>query len=86
MRTTIDLPPELMRAAKVRAAERGENLKDLFTRAVAREVDVRSRSRKQTGKVRLPLVARDATPSVPVTNADIEAVLAAEDAEKYGVQ
>jgi len=86
MRTTIDLPPELMRAAKVKAAERGENLKDLFTRAVAREVDTRSRSRKATGRVRLPLVARDATPAVTVTSADIEAALEAEDAEKYGGQ
>jgi hypothetical protein len=29
MRTTIDLPPELMHAAKVKAAQRGESLKKL---------------------------------------------------------
>ncbi|MDP2390838.1 MAG: hypothetical protein Q8N52_10975, partial [Acidobacteriota bacterium] len=36
MRTTVELPPELMRAAKARAAEEGESLKDWFTSAVAR--------------------------------------------------
>ncbi len=80
MRTTIDLPPDLMQAAKVRAA--GENLKDLFTRAVAHEIGLQSRSRK-TGRVAFPLVGRDATASVTVTNADIEAALEAEDIERY---
>jgi hypothetical protein len=32
MRTTIDMPPTLMRAAKSRAAEHGESLKDLVNR------------------------------------------------------
>jgi hypothetical protein len=82
MRTTIDLPPDLMQAAKVRAAERGENLKDLFTRAVAHEIGLQGRSRK-TGRVAFPLVGRDATASVTVTNADIEAALEAEDIERY---
>ena len=34
MRTTVDLPPELVRAAKARAAEQGESLKDWFTNVV----------------------------------------------------
>jgi hypothetical protein len=85
MRTTIELPADLMQAAKVRAAERGENLKDLFTRAVAHEVGIQSRSRK-TGRVALPLVGRDAAPKVTVTNADIESALEAEDIERYAGQ
>jgi hypothetical protein len=85
MRTTIDLPTDLMQAAKVRAAERGENLKDLFTRAIAHEIGIRHQSRT-TGRVTLPLVGRDARPSVIVTNADIEAALDAEDIERYGGQ
>lgn len=38
MRTTIDLPDELVRAARVRAAESDESLKDLFTRALTKEL------------------------------------------------
>ena len=38
MRTTVDLPDELVRAARVRAAESDESLKELFTRALANEL------------------------------------------------
>lgn len=38
MRTTIDLPDDLLRAAKVRAAERDESLKKLFERALRTEL------------------------------------------------
>jgi hypothetical protein len=82
MRTTVDLPDELMRAAKAEAALRGESLKDLFARAVALELrsDAMQPGRK---KVSLPLI-RGSGPRVTVTNADIETALAAEDAERYG--
>jgi hypothetical protein len=72
-----------MQAAKVKAAERGESLKDLVTRAVEHEVGIQSQSREKSGRVRLPLLGRDATPKVTVTNADIEAALEAEDIERY---
>jgi hypothetical protein len=76
------MPPELMQAAKVRAAERGETLKDLVTRAVAHELRLPARSGR-AGRVSLPLVGRGASPTVNVTNADIEAALDAEDTERY---
>jgi hypothetical protein len=82
MRTTVDMPPELMQAAKVRAAERGETLKDLVTRAVAHELRLPPRSGR-AGRVSLPLVGRGGSPTVNVTNADIEAALDAEDTERY---
>lgn len=83
MRTTIDMPPHLMQAAKVKAAERGESLKDLVTRAVAHEIGVPSRSR-MVGRVSLPLVGREGEPTVTVSNADIEAAFDAEDIERHG--
>ena len=83
MRTTIDLPADLMQAAKVRAAQRGESLKDLFTRAIAPEVRSPGRDRS-AGRVNLPLIGRDGEPGVEVTNADIEAAFEAEDMERYG--
>jgi len=86
MRTTIDMPPALMRAAKARAAEHGESLKDLVNRAVAREVGIPSAPKGKMGRVTLPLIARDATPTVLVTNEDIEDAFGAEDVERYAAQ
>jgi hypothetical protein len=86
MRTTIDLPPALMRAAKARAAEHGESLKDLVNRAVAHEIGLPSAPKGKKGRVTLPLIARDATPAVLVTNDDIADAIGTEDVEKYAAQ
>jgi hypothetical protein len=83
MRTTIDLPPALMRAAKARAAEHGESLKDLVNRAVVHEVGLPATPKGKRGRVALPLIARDATPTVLVTNEDIADAFDAEDIERY---
>jgi len=86
MRTTIDMPPTLMRAAKARAGEHSESLKDLVNRAVAHEVGLPSAPKGKTGRVTLPLIAPDATPTVLVTNDDIEDAFDAEDVERYTAQ
>jgi hypothetical protein len=83
MRTTIDMPDALMRAAKARAAERGESLKDLVNRALAHELGLPSAPKRKTGRVAFPLIAHDAVPAVLVTNDDIAAALEAEDVERY---
>ena len=83
MRTTIDLPDEVMQAAKVRAAQRRESLKDLFRRAVAHEVGAQGGSRAG-GRITLPLIGGGAGPTVELTNDDIAAVFEAEDIERYG--
>ena len=86
MRTTIDLPPTLMRAAKARAAEEGESLKDLVNRAVAREVGLPATPKGKAGRVTLPLIARGARPTVLVTNDDISDAFDAEEVERYRPQ
>jgi hypothetical protein len=83
MRTTIDMPTTLMRAAKARAAEEGESLKDLVNRAVAREIGLPATAKGKTGRATLPLIARDATPTVLVTNDDIADAFDAEDVERF---
>ena len=76
----------MMRAAKARAAEHGESLKDLVNRAVAHEVGLPSAPRGKTGRVRLPLIAGGATPTVLVSNEDIKDAFGAEDVERYAAQ
>lgn len=80
------MPPMLMRAAKARAAERGESLKDLVNRAVAHELGLPSAPRAKAGRVTLPLIGRDAEPEVLITNEDIAAALDADDTDRYGAQ
>jgi hypothetical protein len=75
MRTTVELPPDLFRAAKARAAEGGESLKSLLTRAVAAELQVDQPSGRG-GRVTLPLFGRATGPPVRLTNADVERALA----------
>ena len=80
------MPPALMRAAKARAAEQGESLKDLVIRAVAHEIGLPATPKGKAGRVTLPLIARDATPSVFVTNEDIAEAFDAEDVERFGTR
>lgn len=77
------MPDSLMRAAKARAAEDGESLKDLVNRAVARELGLPSAPRAKTGRVTLPLIMAGTEPDALVTNEDIEAAFDAEDVERY---
>jgi len=72
-----------MRAAKARAAEQGESLKDLVNRAVAHEVGMPAMPKGKAGRVTLPLIARDAAPAILVTNVDIEDAFDAEDVERF---
>ena len=85
MRTTVELPNNLMRAAKSRAAERGESLKDFFARAVAGELGSFATGGLNR-RVELPLIASKGSSKSVVTNNDIEELFAAEDSEKYGNQ
>ena len=86
MRTTIDLPPKLMRAAKARAAEQGESLKDLVNRAVAREVGLPAAARGKAGRVTLPLIAVGAEPTIVVTSEDIADAFDEDDAGRFASQ
>lgn len=83
MRTTIDMPDALMRAAKARAAESGESLKDLVNRAVARELGLPAVPRGKAGRVALPLIAPGPGPAITVTSEDIQAAFEAEDIERH---
>ena len=83
MRTTIDLPDDLARAAKIRAAERGETLKEMLTRAIAREVAAGVHADTRV-RVELPLVAAGTKPTVDVTSDDIAAALADDDSRYAG--
>ena len=75
------MPDELFRRAKSHAAARGESLRDLFERAVSHELGSPAIAGRR-GRVHLPLIPSDRPGTVDISNAQIDAIFAAEDAEK----
>ena len=76
MKTTIELPDETLRRAKVFAAERDTTLKELITDALERFLETPSRSRERTRKAALKrllaeMQASNAGPMKPLTRDQI---------------
>lgn len=84
MRTTVDLPTDLLRQAKARAGGRGESLKELFTRAVQLELGQGGlQALPSSSRVQLPLFGDPEGPAVRLTGADVASFLAASDAAEF---
>jgi hypothetical protein len=81
MRTTIDLPDELFRQAKARAALHGMKLKDLITRFVEQGLGQGvPRSTASRRRSELPVVRAATGRTLPsLTNADLYRILEEEE-------
>jgi len=79
MRTTVELPEELMKHAKAEAAARGESLKSLLTKAVASELGRSHRQRGKLGRVKLPLFGDPKGKPIKITGEDIARALVEDD-------
>lgn len=79
MRTTVELPPELMRQAKAHAASRGESLKTLLTRAVSVELGKSANPQSTAGRVSVPLFGNPKGTPVVVSSEDIARAFAEDD-------
>ena len=80
MRTTVALPSGLLRQAKALAAQRGETLEALLTRALATEIGKAHQRTHARARVNLPLLGAHGTPLVRLEAADLERALADVDA------
>jgi hypothetical protein len=74
MRTTIDLPNDLFRQVKSKAALRGETLKEFVQAAIEKEISVNTPA--SSFRVKLPLIKSKKPKSLSLTNAEIENLLA----------
>lgn len=83
MRTTVELPPALLRKAKMRAAARGESLKTLLTRAVAAELGQGYQDTRRR-RVEFPLFGDPSGPLVDLGGLDLARALADDDAALAG--
>jgi hypothetical protein len=82
MRTTVELPPDLLRAAKARSAESGESLKALLTRAVSAELQQAPSHVGRSARVELPLFGSINGGRVRLDNRDLERILRDDEARR----
>jgi hypothetical protein len=74
MRTTIDLPDDLFRQVKSKAALRGETLKEFVQAAIEKEIS--TEAPKKSFRVKFPLIKSKKPKTLSLTNAEIENLLA----------
>jgi len=72
MRTTVDIPDNLYRALKKKAAHEGHSIKELLLRGV--ELQLRQESTKK-GRRRAPLIDSDKPGSLDLDNAKIYEII-----------
>ncbi|OGA52279.1 MAG: hypothetical protein A3F74_12855 [Betaproteobacteria bacterium RIFCSPLOWO2_12_FULL_62_58] len=84
MRTTLDLPDELLKRAKIEAVHRGKSLRDLVGAALERELGQPSAPKPARKRARFPIFDSKAPGSLRLSNAGIAKLEAAEDVRRHG--
>jgi len=85
MRTTLDLPDQLMKRAKIAAVERGVTLRELIGSALARDLAAGPPPPEARRRVRFPVFSSTRPGSLSLTSADVERSEAAEDRRRHGL-
>ena len=85
MRTTVDLPDELLKRAKITAVEQGVTLRELIASAVARELATGAAPGSARQRVQFPLFSSARPGSLDLTNADLARAEADEDLRRFGL-
>ncbi|MCZ6672571.1 MAG: hypothetical protein O7C75_06490 [Verrucomicrobia bacterium] len=81
MRTTIDIPEELFKKAKIKAAEQGVSLRELVIRGLQKTLsDVHAKPDSS----RLPKLPIGNRKPFDMSNDEIQTLLAAEETDWYG--
>lgn len=84
MRTTLDLPDELLKRAKIEAVQRGTSLRALVGAALARELSRPSNPRPTRRRAHFPVFASKAPGALRLSNTVIAELEADEDARRHG--
>lgn len=84
MRTTLDLPDELLKRAKIEAVQRGTSLRDLVGAALERELNRPSEPKATRKRARFPIFDSKEPGSLRLTNASIAKLEAEEDVRRHG--
>ncbi len=85
MRTTLDLPDELMRRAKIAAVERGTTLRELVGAALERELTTPPASAAAAPRrLRQPVFKSVRPGKLKLTNEDIRKIESDDDRRRHG--
>ena len=84
MRTTFDLPDELLKRAKIEAVARGISLKELIRSALARELGGGASCDRPTRRLSFPMLPSRAPGSLELTSADQSRAEWEEDLRRHG--
>jgi len=85
MRTTLDLPDELLKRAKIAAVERGVTLRELVGRALARDISSNPTGEAKPTRIRLPIFRSRQPGSLELTSADMARAEEEEDRRRHGL-
>ena len=84
MRTTLDLPDELLKRAKILAVERGTTLKELMGSALRREVGL-AKPETKSRRVEFPIFKSKNPGTLKIDNQTLSKLEAEEDARRHGM-
>lgn len=84
MRTTLDLPDELLKRAKIEAVERGTSLRELVGAALERELNQPPEPKPALKRAEFPIFDSNAPGSLRLTNARIAKLESEEDTRRHG--
>ena len=85
MRTTIDLPDDILKRAKISAVERGTTLRDLVESALKRELDLPRRQKAKSSRAVFPIFASKKPGSLELAASDISRIETEEDERRHGL-
>jgi hypothetical protein len=75
MRTTIDMPDDLLRRAKAAAAARGMTLQQMIVNAVEHEINQPAKVARSRCPFKLPLIHLEPGRTLDLTNFDFDGLL-----------
>jgi hypothetical protein len=84
VRTTLDLPDDLLKRAKIEAVHRGTSLRDFVGAALARELNQPSEPKPTRKRVQFPIFESKAPGALHLTDTEIANLEAEEDARRHG--
>lgn len=84
MKTTLDLPDEMVRRAKIAAVERGTTLRSIVGQALAHELDLPLAAAPRRRRAAFPIFSSRAPGALDLTHADLARLEAGEDARRHG--
>ena len=84
MRTTLDLPDDLLRHAKIAAIKKGTTLRELVGQALSHELGLKAGKPSGRKRAKFPIFTSTSPGVMELTNADLSKLETKEDVRRHG--